>query len=87
MVDLINPAQSGVITNSGGAYSFNNLPGGTYTIRLRDGAGKDTVYMIDLPFTSPIAITQNSATSPPSCWNSKDGRINVNVTGVQGHWF
>ena len=84
LVDLINPAQSGVITNSGGAYSFNNLPGGTYTIRLRDGAGKDTVYMIDLPFTSPIAITQNSATSPPSCWNSKDGRINVNVTGGSG---
>lgn len=81
-VDLLSPARTGTISNSGGSHTFGNLASGSYSVKLTDGNGKDTTLLIDVPFSSDITVsTPPGSVTPPRCWNTRDGRISVNVSG------
>ena len=82
--------QSGseILSNSGDTLRVTGLPQGTYTFRIQDAAGADSIKIIDLP--SPgigIDLSLNTIPRNPTCFGDADGRISVNPTGGTSPYF
>lgn len=58
---------------------FNNLPAGTYNVRVRDNAGclKDTVIIV----REPSALSASVTGTPATCSATPNGTINVEAQG------
>lgn len=61
--------------------NFNNLPIGTYKIKVRDATGCLDSLSIDLIQTHPNLVISNIATTPAGCSGLPDGTITTTVNG------
>ncbi|SOD79257.1 T9SS type B sorting domain-containing protein [Spirosoma fluviale] len=59
--------------------TFTNLPGGTYTVRVRDANGCEVNKALSLPGFTPITIL-NTTIIPTTCGQA-NGQVGVTVTG------
>lgn len=84
-LNTVPPVNASINTN-GGSHTFNNLPNGNYKLKITDATGKDSIINLVIPASTAITINNviGNPTKPPTCWNTSDGRININVFGGVG---
>ncbi|MEP7165723.1 MAG: choice-of-anchor L domain-containing protein [Ferruginibacter sp.] len=61
--------------------SFNNLPAGSYTIKVRDGTGCIDSIIVNIIQAFPDLLITNNVVTNGSCTGTADGSITVTATG------
>lgn len=82
----INPGgYSGVLNADGERGSISNIPMGSYTLIITDATGQ----MISVPIiiSSNLPIVVNSDLKDPTCFNKRNGSINLNISGGLGPYI
>ncbi len=68
-----------VITDDGGATRLENLPAGSYEIRIEDSASPPNTYIDTVEIFQPLALGASIDGQQPTCFGESTGSVSVEV--------